>query len=80
MLIEAKQAIQNMAKSLLTDEKQSIDLLEQFVKLASPDYILKRGYTLTLKDGKIVKKASQLSTGDEITTRFSDGEQKAIIK
>jgi len=80
MLIEAKQAIQSMAKSLLTEEKQSIDLLEQFVKLASPDYILKRGYTLTLKDGKIVKKASQLSTGDEITTRFSDGEQKAIIK
>ena len=26
--------------------------------MASPDYILKRGYSLALKDGKIIKHAS----------------------
>lgn len=80
MLKDTKQVIQNIAGSLLTEEKQSINLLEQFIRLASPDYILKRGYTITLKEGKIIKKASELQTGDEIITRFSDGEQKAVVK
>ena len=47
---------------------------------ASPDYILKRGYSLALKDGKIIKHASDLRAGEELTTRFIDGEIKSIIK
>lgn len=79
-LRESRQTIENAVKLALTEQRQSIGLIEQFVKLASPDYILKRGYTLTLKDGKIVKKASELMSGDEIITRLSDGERKAIVK
>ena len=55
-------------------------LTEQFIKMASPDYILKRGYSLALKDGKIIKHASDLRAGEELTTRFIDGEIKSIIK
>ena len=79
-LRENRQTIENIVKSALSEQHQSIGLIEQFVKLASPDYILKRGYTLTLKDGKIVKKASGLMSGDEIITHFSDGKRKAIVK
>lgn len=79
-LNKIKQLIESAVKTSLAEKEQSVNLLEQFIKLASPDYILKRGYTLTLKEGKIVKKASELTKGDEIITRFSDGEQKAVIK
>lgn len=79
-LNEARQLVENAVKTSFAEKKQSINLLEQFIKLASPDYILKRGYTLILKDGKIVKKVSELTTGDEIIARFSDGEQKAVVK
>ena len=48
--------------------------------MASPDYILKRGYSLALKNGKIIKYATELEVGDELTTRFIDGEIKSIIK
>ena len=55
-------------------------LLSRRQSVASPDYILKRGYSLALKDGKIIKHASDLRAGEELTTRFIDGEIKSIIK
>ena len=64
----------------LTEQNRFIQLTEQFVKMASPDYVLKRGYSLTLKDGKIIKQAAGLNKGDELTTRFADGEIRSTIK
>ena len=66
--------------TILAEETNFIRLKEQFIKMASPDYVLKRGYSLALKDGKIVKHAVELCSGDEITTRFADGEVKSIVK
>ena len=66
--------------SKLSEDVRFIQLTEQFIKMASPDYILKRGYSLALKDGKIIKHASDLRAGEELTTRFIDGEIKSIIK
>ena len=66
--------------TILAEETNFIRLKEQFIKMASPDYVLKRGYSLALKDGKIVKHAVELRSGDEITTRFADGEVKSIVK
>jgi exodeoxyribonuclease VII large subunit len=40
---------------------------------------LKRGYTLTLKEGKIIKSAKQINLNEEIETRFSDGTVKSKI-
>jgi exodeoxyribonuclease VII large subunit len=60
--------------------RRKIDLHEQFIKMVAPEYILKRGYTLTYKQGKIVKTAGELSANDEITVKFADGEKKGIIK
>lgn len=50
------------------------------LKMASPDYVLKRGYSLSLKDGKIIKHATDLNPGDELVTRFADGDVKSIVK
>ncbi|MDR1381909.1 MAG: exodeoxyribonuclease VII large subunit [Tannerella sp.] len=58
---------------------RKLELSEQYVEMASPEYILKRGYTLTVKDGKIIKHAADLSGGDEITVKFSDGERTGVI-
>lgn len=45
----------------------------QYVKMIAPENILKRGYTLTLKDGMIVTSAQKIEQGDVIETRFRDG-------
>ena len=35
--------------------------------------------TLTLKDGKIIKQADGLVVGDELITRFADGEVRSKV-
>ena len=52
----------------------------RFVKMASPDYILKRGYSLAVKEGKIIKSAAELQPGDTLVTRFADGEVKSKVE
>lgn len=71
--------LRNGSASLLAEGGRFIQLTEQFVKMASPDYILRRGYSLSLKEGRIIKHATDLRSGDELTTRFSDGEVKSTI-
>jgi exodeoxyribonuclease VII, large subunit len=65
--------------NICTRNRQAIELNEQYIKMVSPEYILKRGYTLTLRDGKIIKLARELSAGDEVTVQFADGEKKGKI-
>ena len=71
--------LKNRLETKLTEQSRFIQLTEQFVRMASPDYVLKRGYSLTLKDGKIIKHAAALKEGDELVTRFADGEVRSTI-
>jgi exodeoxyribonuclease VII large subunit len=79
-LTATRQQLQSLSAAFLANRKRDVELLEQYLKMASPDYILKQGYTLILKDGKIAKRASALATGDEITVHFADGDHMAIIR
>lgn len=63
----------------LVKEQHRLQLLEQEVKAASPEHLLKRGYSITLKNGKAVTDASALQPGDELTTRLAQGEIKSIV-
>jgi exodeoxyribonuclease VII large subunit len=67
------------ANYLLSKESERLHLNENSVRLLNPEKVLKRGYTLSMKDGKIVKSAKQLSAGDEMETRFADGSVKSKI-
>jgi len=78
-LFGSQTILQQSIKTHLTDQQHFLKLMEQFVHLASPDYILKKGYTLTLREGKIIKRATALAAGNEITTRFTDGEVKSAV-
>ena len=61
-------------------EKKTI-LIEKMTKLdtLSPLKTLIRGYCLTEKDGKMIKSAKQLSKGDKINIRYTDGTKEAEI-
>lgn len=72
--------LQNRSTSRLAEGTRFIQLTEQFIKMASPDYVLKRGYSLALKDGKIIKHAADLDPGDKLVTRFADGDVKSIVE
>lgn len=71
--------VQRLTGEQLADKRNFLQLTEQFIKMASPDYVLKRGYALTLKDNKIVKSASSYTEGDKITVRFADGHVEGVV-
>lgn len=66
--------LKSIAKSIIREEKHKLTNQEQFIKLVSPENILKKGYTLTVKDKKIVKSVTELKQGDKIITRFYNGD------
>ncbi len=62
----------NKAKIVFTEKVARLDTL-------SPLKTLSRGYSITQKDGKIVKSKNDLNKDDKIEIRFADGEKQAKI-
>jgi exodeoxyribonuclease VII large subunit len=74
-----KERLKHNSVLFIIKEKERILRDENTVRLLNPENVLNRGYTLTLKDGKIVKSAVELLLNDEIETRFTDGKLKSKI-
>lgn len=66
-------AMRHALKQHLLQQSHLIESREQFVQMVSPWNVLRRGYTLTLKDGKIITSLQDLGVDDTIETRFRDG-------
>ena len=72
--------IKNAAIRVLQDQKHILESKEQYIEHNSPENILKKGYTLTLSGKKIIKSKAGVKKGDNIVTRFADGEVKSLVK
>lgn len=59
--------------------KERIGREENALSILDPVNVLKRGYTVTTKDGKIIKSSLQISKDDVIDTMFSDGKIKSKV-
>ncbi|MDR1882110.1 MAG: exodeoxyribonuclease VII large subunit [Prevotella sp.] len=78
-LASLEDILKKSVRQLYKDEVNKLDTLEKHLQLSSPENILKKGYTLTLKDGKLVKQSDTVKKGDEIVTLFPDGKIKSIV-
>ena len=79
-------SLDNLLKRLeagikIKSEKEKNKYIELVAKLdaLSPLKTLSRGYSITEKEGKIIKSKDELIKGDKIDLRFSDGRKSAII-
>lgn len=80
VLLTTGKDLSQVTQTLLSHHKHRLELLQQRIVDASPDKLLSRGYSITLKGGKVVTDASVLKAGDELTTRFSKGEIHSTVK
>lgn len=78
-LLTAKKDISQAVSSSLSRHRHRLELLQQRLADAAPEKQLARGYSITLKDGRVVKDAALLNEGDEITTRLHQGELTSIV-
>jgi exodeoxyribonuclease VII large subunit len=63
----------------LINERHHLELAEQKVISYDPSLLLKRGYSITLHNGKVVRDPQQLKEGDEIETRLEKGNIKSKV-
>jgi exodeoxyribonuclease VII large subunit len=61
------------AKSIVKEESQRLHQFETANHLLDPVHVLKRGYTLTFRDGKLIKTSTLAEPGDILTTKWFDG-------
>lgn len=61
-------------------EKKNLNLIQEKLRLVDPYTILKRGYSLTMLNGKIVKSVKQIANGDLLETRLSDGTVESKVE
>ena len=79
LLPEMERQIAQAVNRRLENEQKKLHLAEQIVRLSSPETILKKGYSITLKEGKAVRSAEELAVGDTLMTLLADGEITSIV-
>jgi len=64
----------------LSANKQKVDFFGRMIETMNPINTLKKGFTITMIDGKTIKSASEIGEGSLLTTKFWDGEVKSVVK
>lgn len=87
LINEKRQHLEILEKQINTEIKEKLKELRKELQLKaaklskySVDDILKQGYTITRKNGKIVKRGIELSKSDIIETMFADMKVKSTVK
>ncbi len=80
LLNQFQHLIKIQATEQIRAEKKNLILFQEKLRLVDPQNILKRGYSLTMLNGKIVKSVNQITSGDLIETRLSDGTVESKVE
>ena len=70
--------LKNRTGIRLSKEGMSINGLENSVRLLDPRNVLKRGFSITLVNGKAITDESEVKSGEELTTLLYNGTIKSI--
>ena len=68
------------ARNMIQLQKHRLKLLEEQLKLNDPQNLLKKGFSITTVDGKIVKDVSRLHEGQCVLTQVEKGNFTSEIK
>jgi exodeoxyribonuclease VII large subunit len=80
VLDESERTLGSASARLARAESRRLEAIEARLRALDPARVLNRGYTITRdRDGRIVKRAAPLSTGDRLVTEFADGTAASIV-
>jgi len=72
--------LNHRVQTLIDQQKHRLGMLESRLETFSPEMMIKKGFSLTLHQGRILKSIQDLQPGTEIQTRLKDGVIYSIIK
>ena len=73
-------ALAPAVRQRLSAENHRLELLGQRISAVDPAILLRRGYSITLHNGRAVYSPGQLSDGDVIETRLAEGNVRSVVK
>lgn len=73
-------ALAPAVRQRLSAEKHRLELLGQRISAVDPAILLRRGYSITLHNGRAVYSPGQLSDGDVIETRLAEGNVRSVVR
>ena len=79
LLTTMEERLPRECRALLKRRTHDFTAVEEKLQLLSPENVLKRGYSITLKNGKAVTDAAELQAGDKLVTRFYQGEISSVV-
>jgi len=77
---QAQSRLRISARQLLLMAGRQIKNFDQISLHYHPDNLLHKGYSLTYKNGKLVKSVTLLQEGDRLVTKFIDGDSQSVIQ
>ena len=78
-LEHANAGIKSSASGILNTAKTKINTTEKMVRILHPENVLKRGYSISILNGKAVTDSNEITPGDEIQTILYNGELTSVI-
>lgn len=72
-------SLKSKTRNYTDTKKAKLNLLEVTLNILNPDNVLKRGYTITSLNGKILKEKNSIKEGEVLETRFCDGTVKSRV-
>lgn len=73
-------ALAPAVRQRLSAENHRLELLGQRISAVDPAILLRRGYSITLHNGRAVYSPDQLSDGDVIETRLAEGNVRSVVR
>lgn len=68
-----------LSKQVFQNEKNRLASIEQQVELLDPMNVLKRGFSISYQNGRLIKKLDDINIEEELTTHFLDGKATSTI-
>ena len=65
--------LKSSVSAVLSSRKNNLSLIEKSITIHSPEYLYRKGYTITTVNGKRVTSKTQVKPGDTMKTYLRDG-------
>ena len=69
-----------VTERIITNQKHKLSQIELMLQSYDPQLLLKRGYSITLMNGRAIRDPKELKVGDEIETRVEKGTIRSVVK
>src|SRR5690606_2796686 len=78
-LLDLDRSLQRDIREILKRKSGELDYLQQKIRLLHPDNVLKRGFSITYFQGKILRNTERLKEGTEVETILAQGRFRSTV-